>query len=927
MHPRFSTIHWLVSALLAGILLAGASGLDAEVEPLDRAALSGWTGGEPGERRAVGSAQAIDTTEVTIDAITGLQYDPARFQVPTGGPVRMVVRNADDILHNLVVTTPDSRMPVVRAAAQLGSAEAFVPDTAAVLHATAMLRPGGEQVIRFDAPEEDGVYPYVCTYPGHGVVMYGAMYVGAAEMPPLAEDPHLPERVRQAAQAPSEEREAGPVEFPRPAVASGHPFPLRLPAVYRTFLPRTTPAAIAVGMPGGESYAFDAGVGYLRYAWHGGFVDNSAQWAGNGDAFTEPLGETYFRQEDGFPFRFGERDAIPEVDFRGYAYDEAGYPIFRYRAAGVTIREHVRPRAEGDGITRQFELEDLEGTEGPVYFDLGSPAEDAELSIEASAGDRENGYLRLIPEDARAFSVDLVRGGTGGSESVALEDGGFGAGELPAASGSVRSERIRGYPYRIETIPTPEGLVPETGGVDFLPDGRMVAVFRRGEVLTYDAEANAWSVFAAGLHDPLGVVAVSNEEVIVGQRPEITRLTDTDGDGRAERFETLTDDFGMSGNYSEFTHGPIRDAAGNLYFSLNTASNNGPVRAITRGTYSPAGRVGRMFSAVPYRGWVMRLSPDGTLTPWASGFRSPNGLALDGEGRLFVPDNQGDWLGTSKLFHVQKGNFHGHPSSLAWEEEVDVNPLTIPLPQLQKMRERAVVQFPQQILSNSPTQPVFDETGGRFGPFEGQMFVGEMNHPVIMRVVTEEVNGQMQGAVFPFVNTGKLRIGNNRMTFGPEGSLWVGQTDHGWPGDRGIQRVVWTGETPFDVDSMSITREGFELTFTRPLDPATVRDAGAVSFTRFYYAYGQSYGSGRHGLREIDVEAVELSDDRRRVTVELAELASGYIYQLRLRGVEAEDGTPLVHQRVFYTVNALPPPGPAEEPGSTENADSRALNR
>ena len=149
-----------------------------------------------------------------------------------------------------------------------------------------------------------------------------------------------------------------------------------------------------------------------------------------------------------------------------------------------------------------------------------------------------------------------------------------------------------------------------------------------------------------------------------------------------------------------------------------------------------------MFSAVSYRGWVMKVTPEGETVPWASGFRSPNGLALDREGNLFVSDNQGDWLGTSKLYHVRSGEFYGHASSLVWEPGFFMNPLTLPVAVLNKMRERAVVQFPQGILSNSPTQPIFDYTGGAFGPFEGQMFIGEMNHPLIMRVALEEVTGR-----------------------------------------------------------------------------------------------------------------------------------------------------------------------------------------
>lgn len=478
----------------------------------------------------------------------------------------------------------------------------------------------------------------------------------------------------------------------------------------------------------------------------------------------------------------------------------------------------------------------------------------------------------------------------------------------PAAGQSAEGYR---YPYRLDRITTPEGQVPETGGLDFLPDGRLAAVFHHGEVMLYDPRTRGWSVFATGLHDPLGVVAVSDRELIVAQRPEITRLRDTDGDGRADAFETVTDRFGMSGNYSEFTHGPIMDAAGNLYFSLNTASNNGPVRPIIRGAYSPQGRIGRMFSAVPYRGWVMKITPEGETIPWASGFRSPNGLTLDREGNLFVTDNQGDWLGTGKLFHVRPGGFHGHPPSLAWDPEIRAMPLTIPTAVLERMKVPAAIQFPYGILSNSPSQPLIDYTGGRFGPFEGQMLVAEMNHGVVMRVALEEVNHQLQGAVFPFIRGEELRLGGNRLAFAPDGSLWVGHTDHGWLGDKGITRIQWTGEMPLDILSMKLTRDGFDLLFTRPVDRATAGAGGAYRFKRYYYRDSIDYGSPRHDESPVAVTGVTVSADGRRVSLKLAELRAGYIHQLDVDGVRAEDGTPLVNGIGYYTVNQLLNPGPA----------------
>ena len=88
--------------------------------------------------------------------------------------------------------------------------------------------------------------------------------------------------------------------------------------------------------------------------------------------------------------------------------------------------------------------------------------------------------------------------------------------------------------YRIENIATPEGLFAETGAIDFLPDGRLIACFLRGEVMIYNPQDKTWKLFAEGLHEPLGISVISNSEVLVIQRPELTRLKDTDGDGQAD---------------------------------------------------------------------------------------------------------------------------------------------------------------------------------------------------------------------------------------------------------------------------------------------------------------------------------------------------------------------------------------------------------
>jgi glucose/arabinose dehydrogenase len=494
---------------------------------------------------------------------------------------------------------------------------------------------------------------------------------------------------------------------------------------------------------------------------------------------------------------------------------------------------------------------------------------------------------------------------------VALAAAAGGLFAAPARAQAPGTEDRPASAYHLETIQTPEGQVPETGGVDFLPDGRLVSVFHHGEVLIYDPATKDWSVFATGLHDPLGVVVINDREMIVGQRPEVTRLIDSNGDGKADVFETVSDEFGMSGNYSEFLHGPVRDSQGNLYFSLNTASNNGPVRPLIRGDYSPRGRIGRMFSAVEYRGWIMKITPEGETIPWASGFRSPNGMTIDRDGNLFVTDNQGDWLGTSKLYHVQPHEWHGHPPSLAWEEGIHTMPLAIPVPVLNRMRVKEIVQFPNAVLANSPTQPIFDYTGGKFGPFEGQMFVGEMNHPVIMRVMLEEVNHELQGAVAPFIEGPPLRLGSNRLAFAPDGSLWVGHTDHGWLGDKGITRITWSGDTPLEVLTMKLTEDGFDLNFTEPVDRQVAAQAATYDFIRYFYEYSINYGAPQSDKQAVAVENVEVSADGRNVRLKLAELKPGYVYEMNLKGMIGMDGAPMVNTRIYYTLNQLKQPAVA----------------
>jgi hypothetical protein len=471
--------------------------------------------------------------------------------------------------------------------------------------------------------------------------------------------------------------------------------------------------------------------------------------------------------------------------------------------------------------------------------------------------------------------------------------------------------------YRIETIQMPEGLTSEVGGLGFMPNGRLIACFHRGEVMTYDPETKEWNLFAEGLHDPLGLLVMSDSEILVMQQPELTRIKDTDGDGQADLYENLTDDFGISGNYHEFNYGPVRAPEGDLFIALNTGSSGDGIRPEVRGKLDTSGMDGekgnrQMFSVVPYRGWVLKLTPEGNLIPFAMGLRSPNGIGFDRDGNLLVADNQGDWVATSALYHVQEGKFYGHPASLVWKDGWDKgNPFFMPVKELDAMRTKAAVLFPQGIMANSPAQILCDTTGGKFGPFSAQLLIGEMNHERIVRVMLETVDGALQGACVPFFDGKGLRMGNNRLAFGPDGSLWIGQTDHGWAGAEGIQRIVFTGETPMDIYTMQLTSTGFDLTFTQPVDERSAANADNYQFSHYYYDYYKKDKTEpvdkaiQLDLQTVAVTDIQISSDSRKVSVSLNDLKAGYIYQLKLKNIKSVDGRPLENDLICYTLNNL----------------------
>jgi hypothetical protein len=460
--------------------------------------------------------------------------------------------------------------------------------------------------------------------------------------------------------------------------------------------------------------------------------------------------------------------------------------------------------------------------------------------------------------------------------------------------------------YSIRTIEPPNAPL-EVGGLATREDGTIIASTRSGQVWEYSRQTREWSLVTDGLHQALGVVIDDESgDLVTAHKPGLIRLIDGDGDGMADEFEFLTTEWGYQGNYHEWAFGPVQDSDGNFYVTLATAHDGpGPTVGNSIMNYSS-----------PYRGWCVRVTPDGEFDPFASGMRSPAGVGISPDDEVFYMDQQGGFVPTSFIAHVQEGNFHGHAVSLYGDPDFDRDPDSVSMAQLKQMRTPPAVYVPYN-MSLSPIGLTYNDTDGAFGPFDDQLFFGGQSLSKMMRADLEMIDGQYQGAVFDFADG--LQCGVIREEFSPSGqSLWLGQSDRGFGSEGsapyGLQRIDYDGDTvPFEMQSIGILSDGFEITFTKPADTGDAGDPGNYEVSHWTYNYWSTYGSSRVNESSVDVSSADVSDGGETVAIELPSVEpppsdgdlAGRIYGISL-DVDSADGESLMNDTGYYTVNEIP---------------------
>lgn len=430
--------------------------------------------------------------------------------------------------------------------------------------------------------------------------------------------------------------------------------------------------------------------------------------------------------------------------------------------------------------------------------------------------------------------------------------------------------------YQARRLPLPADILPSCMAVR--PDGTLVIGSMDGDILLVsdadgDGVPDSYSRWAGTLpHWPLGLLA-EGEDLLVASRGALLRLSDGDRDGWAERWTTLSDAWDVSSDHHDWTTGIARWPGGGWVVCPATDDVRAPE---VKGRYH-------------LRGKALRVGPDGTTEVLAEGLRYPTGWATRGDGAVYFTDNQGQQKTTCEIDRLVPGTWYGYPSQADPPEG----------PPGARRHEPAVrIPYPW---ARSVNGLAFAATGGKFGPLEGQLILCEYNQRSLLRASLQEVQGQTQGACYPFL--GDL-LGPICLAFAPDGALYVGSLrEPAWGGEPeqgAIYRVSYTGRPAFGIQEVRAEPDGFTVTFfSPPPDSSAAADPARYALRRYHHVFQGSYHSPPIDEQALHVARTSLDGRTLRLTLR-EPLIPDRIYELRANLAGADP--PIAH----YTMNRVP---------------------
>jgi len=677
------------------------------------------------------------------------------------------------------------------------------------------------------------------------------------------------------------------------------------------------PRALAVGFASAGHLVFDLDALALRGWWSGAFARQRASgkswyWEPSGSAVrvipNEPagVGSDVRLQWPGQP-------SIAATLHQGRAGRVTGY---RTTPGGLELHYELNFTAEGPPVRLQVTevirpamTPDSQTPSGVIHreFDVrGVPDSVRTLVRVASWSNNEEGVVRDVLLDRRAsghhgvVAVPVAAGDLAPSEPAAVAVSTAVGEDAASLEPRVEIDAVPGF--EAVRLPLPAAIMPTSFA--FLADGTLAVTSLKGQVyLVRDTNADGLPdrllLVEEGLAAPFGLLADGND-LLVAHKPEVLRLGDFDADGRATRRTVVADGWGYTDDYHDWTTGIVRDDSGRLYIGLG----------------SDYAKAGRTTDQGRWRGKVLRIDPDGAVTPVGHEFRYPIGLARNAAGEIFVTDNQGVQNPFNELNHLVTGARYGVPSLF---EEPHEQPAQSPAIQIPHPWTRSV-------------NGIFFLAVGPHQPFGGQVVGCEYDTRFLVRMSLEEVEGVYQGGIYP------LSLPANRMLSGtqaeppagvppgppvrrgflgvlcgaqaPGGELYIGGIhDSGWNGGPNVGEIVRLrrrGELPAGIERISATPMGFEIRFTQPVDGKLAGEASHYAIAGATRRWTSGYATPDSGQHRLVIERVALSADGRQASLVTTGRQPGHLYEFKLDGLRSAAGEPLWPAVGYYTLHRIP---------------------
>jgi len=455
-----------------------------------------------------------------------------------------------------------------------------------------------------------------------------------------------------------------------------------------------------------------------------------------------------------------------------------------------------------------------------------------------------------------------------------------------APQSKVGIEKITAAPgFTGVRLPLPRTIMPTAMAV--LPNGRLAFTSLKGHVfLTRDDDGDglddSLTLFAEGLAAPFGILP-HGEEFYVAHKPEVVALRDTDGDGRSDVMKVIATGWGYTDDYHDWTCGIVRDADGWNYIGLGSdyAHKNRPA------------------TQSKWRGQILRFNDAGKVESIATGLRYPTGLALWDDDRLVCSDQQGVQNTFNELNVIMPGHRYGVPAKLdpPTEDPADVPAVQIPHPWTRSVNGVAV--WPRS-------------TGH---PFAGHIVGAEYNTRFLIRCSLQEVDGVVQGAVYPLTKPGETNgveelLGPMGVTFGPQGELYVSSIhDSGWLGGLNtgdIVKLTPNATLPNGLKEVRATPTGFKLEFLQPVDKTKAAKPHAYKITGYQRVWQGTYATEDTGRHTVEIRTASISDDAKSVSLKVHGMKPGHVYDLSVDPIGTGTSPSLWPHQATYTLHRVP---------------------